>query len=347
MMVWSSVTPARGSRPGAATTRVMSAIVAMNACSTSSAWRGRERRERAEAAQRAVDRDGRQSTTTAEAASRRPKRYAAQSSGGIARNASGYWRERGGSEPAAQISARAPTTTSSSAPSSIGSGAPGPGSAAPRGPQDDGRRHEQRARHVAQGPRDPDRADVGPRRVAGEHEARDADRGADRGAPAATAVANAKMSRGRSNARRPPAQPLDEPGAEQGLERVAERDAERGGHRARGGHVDHEGPDRHRRPRPAAQEQERGEGDPGGRPHRGGARVDGGEEQAELAGQDVDGRRARPARPTAADPEVRIRRSPSTIRGSVRRTRRRGECCRPRPAGRRRWWPPARRGRSC
>ena len=88
MMAWSRLPSRSRLRTSAATTRVISAMVATNDSSTSSEWVG-GRTANAPNPRIVPPTAIAMSTTTAVAASRRPKRMAAQSSGGIARNVSG------------------------------------------------------------------------------------------------------------------------------------------------------------------------------------------------------------------------------------------------------------------
>src|SRR5207245_11308547 len=66
------------------------------------------------------------------------------------------------------------------------------------------------------------------------------------------------------------------------------RDAERRGDRPGGGDVDQKGAHRHRRPHARPEEKKRRERNAGWGPHRGGARVNEGEMEPELAGENIE-----------------------------------------------------------
>src|SRR5207249_7476644 len=116
--------------------------------------------------------------------------------------------------------------------------------------------------------------EVDPTREASKREGDRAGRGADRRA-AERGEPRQLEDVPRALARPVPAgEPVDEVGAHKPFERVTGRDGEGGRHRARGGDVDEKSADQDGRPHLVAGEQEGREGEAGGGPHDGRARVD-------------------------------------------------------------------------
>jgi hypothetical protein len=96
----------------------------------------------------------------------------------------------------------------------------------------------------------------------------------------------------------PTREAVQQHGADHALEGIAQGDGEGGRERARGADIDEEGAHEDDGPDAQAQDEEGRERDARGRPHGGGTGVQGGEVQAELAGQEIDepdGRRERDA----------------------------------------------------
>jgi len=141
---------------------------------------------------------------------------------------------------------------------------------------------------VTEPPGEPDPRGIGPGRPARGLEGRDTDRRAHRGGE----------QRGEDHETRDVARPLEharapreafrEVSADQTLQRVSDCDSRRGERGAERREVDQERPHENRGPDATPQQEKCREGDRGGGPHGGGARVDVREAEARFSGQNVD-----------------------------------------------------------
>ena len=117
-------------------------------------------------------------------------------------------------------------------------------------------------------------------------------------------------------------EPLHQEGAHQSFQRVARRNSDRGcegdGRVAGGGQVDQEGAQKNAGPDAIAQQQQCRQGDPGGRPDRGRAGMDGGQLESKRAGDEVNRRQ------DGDDHRLRKRSSKHHTLGRLRRFRRPG-----------------------
>ena len=155
-------------------------------------------------------------------------------------------------------------------------------------PDDQQRREHERSRDVAEPPGQPDRARVGPRRVAAEDQARDADGRAQHRGGETRAEHEREDRAGQREGVAPVREAPHERGAGERLRGVAGGDPQRGGDGSRGGDVGHERAQEDRGPPSVSAEHERGERDPGRRPERGRAGVDDREVKPELGREHVD-----------------------------------------------------------
>ena len=150
-------------------------------------------------------------------------------------------------------------------------------------PEHDQGRHDQRARGIAEPPRDPDRAQVAPLREAAPHERGRADRSAHRRSQ--DPRERRELEDGARLIEDPQAagEAPDEMGAEKSLEGVSHGDSQGRGRSARRGDVDEERPEQHGRPDAGAQEEKRRERDPRRGPDGRRAGVHRGEPEPDLS----------------------------------------------------------------
>ena len=157
------------------------------------------------------------------------------------------------------------------------------------GPEDQEGGHQDVARGIPEPPREPDGARIAPRGEAREDQAAHADggayHGADHGGQEEELDHFLAVHEGMPSGGEAP----DQVDAEDRFERIAGRDAERCRHGAGRRDIGHEGSDEDAGPHPASQQEQRGQGDSRGRPHRGGAGMHQGQLQPQLGRSHVQG----------------------------------------------------------
>ena len=165
---------------------------------------------------------------------------------------------------------------------------PVPPHAGTSAPQQHDRRDHQIPRHIAEPPREPDRAVIRPVGVPTDRQRGHAHRRAHRRAEHCGDERELEDVGRALEGVAPAGKAVDQVRANHALKRVADAEPDRGGEGTCGREVDEESTGEDRRPRAQPEDQERGDGDSRGGPHRRRADVDERQAEAELAGDEVD-----------------------------------------------------------